>query len=374
MSGYLMPYRGYEEQMGRPRERDFVADGIALVDEARKTHARVGILGISIGTGVATQVALARKPDKLWLVTPYDKMTRVANGNIDARWLRRVLTRCPRGTSVYATTHPLLGRLNSQPRLWAKTPAFVPVFSFVRSRHGGQDLRTIAYVDGYNLFYGCLRGTPFKWLDVASLLRHILRVQDPGALLVRTRYFTSRVMPKFSPHGLESEAAQLAYLRALEAQPSLDVMLGRYTAVKFKAMRFCRPPRLDKRVETWRLEEKETDVSLAVSMYRDVAQGVVDQILLVSNDSDLSPALRMIREDFPQVRVGIVIPSRSVDGCAGERRVTEHLERHAHWTREHIHESELRAHQFFDRVKTGKRPADRPALWSQRALETLKSG
>ncbi|UPG91062.1 hypothetical protein L2Y96_04585 [Luteibacter aegosomaticola] len=76
---YLMPYRGYEGQMGKPHERDFVADGIALVDEARKKHARVGILGISIGTGVATQVAVARKPDRLWLVTPYDKLTRVAN-------------------------------------------------------------------------------------------------------------------------------------------------------------------------------------------------------------------------------------------------------------------------------------------------------
>lgn len=87
---YLMPYRGYEGQMGRPREREFVADGIALVDEVRKTHAHVGILGISIGTGVATQVALARKPDKLWLVTPYDKMTRVADdnmGGLPVSWL-----------------------------------------------------------------------------------------------------------------------------------------------------------------------------------------------------------------------------------------------------------------------------------------------
>ncbi|UPG95299.1 alpha/beta hydrolase [Luteibacter aegosomatissinici] len=79
---YLMPYRGYEGQAGKPGERAFVADGIALVDEVRKTHARVGILGISIGTGVATQVALARKPDMLWLVTPYDTMTRVANDNM----------------------------------------------------------------------------------------------------------------------------------------------------------------------------------------------------------------------------------------------------------------------------------------------------
>ncbi|UPG91063.1 NYN domain-containing protein [Luteibacter aegosomaticola] len=184
-------------------------------------------------------------------------------------------------------------------------------------------MRTFAYVDGYNLFYGCLRGSLFKWLDLGELLRGILRVQDPASTLLGTRYFTSRVMPKFSPHGTKSEAAQLAYLRALDAQPDVHVTLGRYTAVKFRAMRFCRPPRADKRVATWRLEEKETDVSLAVSMYRDVALGLVDQIILVSNDSDLSPALRMIREDFPGVRIGLVIPSRSEGGTSGERAITE---------------------------------------------------
>jgi 6-hydroxy-3-succinoylpyridine 3-monooxygenase len=26
-------------------------------------------------------------------------------------------------------------------------------------------LRTIVYIDGYNLYYGAVRGTPWKWLD-----------------------------------------------------------------------------------------------------------------------------------------------------------------------------------------------------------------
>lgn len=250
----------------------------------------------------------------------------------------------------------------------AKTPATEPVFSFVPSELGERELRTIAYVDGYNLFYGCLRGTSFKWLDVGALLRQILHIQDPGSSLDQTYYFTSRVMPKFSPHGVESEAAQLAYFRALQAQPGMNIVLGRYTAVRFNAMRFCRPPRLDKRVLTWRLEEKETDVSMAVSMYRDVSRGRADQILLVSNDSDLSPALRMVKEDFPDIRIGLIIPSRSVDGEPGDRTITEHLGRHADWTREHIMESELRSAQFRDRVKTGKKPADRPPLWTHKAL------
>ncbi|MET0935154.1 MAG: hypothetical protein ABWX83_04145 [Luteibacter sp.] len=76
---YLLPYRGYEGQEGTPREKDMVADGIALMAEAVKHHPHVAIVGISIGTGIATQVAAAYRPDRLVLVTPYDTMAHVGS-------------------------------------------------------------------------------------------------------------------------------------------------------------------------------------------------------------------------------------------------------------------------------------------------------
>ncbi|WP_233840431.1 hypothetical protein [Dyella sp. 2HG41-7] len=75
---YLMPYRGYEGQEGSPSEKALVADGIALVRQVRETHRTVGIIGISLGTGVATQVAAQAQPDQLLLVTPYDRLDLVA--------------------------------------------------------------------------------------------------------------------------------------------------------------------------------------------------------------------------------------------------------------------------------------------------------
>lgn len=89
---YLMPYRGYEGQAGAPRERDMVDDGIALMDEAQKKHANVALLGISLGTGIATQVAAARHPQRLVLVTPYDNMGDVGSdkfGGLPLGWLMR---------------------------------------------------------------------------------------------------------------------------------------------------------------------------------------------------------------------------------------------------------------------------------------------
>ncbi|MEI6029315.1 MAG: NYN domain-containing protein [Betaproteobacteria bacterium] len=61
-------------------------------------------------------------------------------------------------------------------------------------------------------------------------------------------------------------------------------------------------------VKVWRVVEKKTDVNLALRMYRDACRGDVDQAVLVSNDSDAEPTLRALAEDFPSVRLGVVMP------------------------------------------------------------------
>ena len=50
-------------------------------------------------------------------------------------------------------------------------------------------MRTRVYVDGYNLFYACLKGSPYKWLNVYSLVDTLLPRNDIDKL----RYFTARV-------------------------------------------------------------------------------------------------------------------------------------------------------------------------------------
>lgn len=38
----------------------------------------------------------------------------------------------------------------------------------------GNALRTRVYIDGYNLYYGCLKNSQHKWLDVRALIERIL--------------------------------------------------------------------------------------------------------------------------------------------------------------------------------------------------------
>ena len=68
---------------------------------------------------------------------------------------------------------------------------------------------TIIYVDGYNLYYSRLKGTPYKWLDLGTLFcDQILRPQDPSATVICIKYFTSPVKASYARHGEASAHAQ----------------------------------------------------------------------------------------------------------------------------------------------------------------------
>lgn len=44
--------------------------------------------------------------------------------------------------------------------------------------------RIRVYVDGFNLYYGCLQGTPYRWLNVVAL--------GPGMGIVRPERWAPR--------------------------------------------------------------------------------------------------------------------------------------------------------------------------------------
>lgn len=47
--------------------------------------------------------------------------------------------------------------------------------------------RTYIYVDGFNLYYGCLKNTPYKWLDLLALFKKLLHSNHQ---IVKIKYFS----------------------------------------------------------------------------------------------------------------------------------------------------------------------------------------
>ena len=221
-------------------------------------------------------------------------------------------------------------------------------------------MRTIAYVDGYNLYHGRLKHTQFKWLDLRGLLAEILRIQNPSAQLVEVKLFTANIKARFARRGQQSTTAQNTYHRALLAS-GVQIVYGRFTLSEEWLPR-CekgRPLNRDDRVGVWVLGEKQTDVQLALHVYRDAVVTDCKQMVICTNDSDLAPALEFLREDYPEIKIGIVLP-RPPELQARRSKTLQEL---AHWTRDHILDTELAAHQFSARVPTQKRPADKPGRW-----------
>jgi hypothetical protein len=91
--------------------------------------------------------------------------------------------------------------------------------------------QTAVYIDGYNLYYGRLRGTPFKCLDPVALFEHILHAQDPASVLRQVRFYTAPALPKFASHGDASMHAQNEYHRALKGRhpDRFEIVLGSTT-------------------------------------------------------------------------------------------------------------------------------------------------
>jgi pimeloyl-ACP methyl ester carboxylesterase len=89
---YLLHYRGYGGSSGRPSEAALHEDALAVFDHVHAGHARVTLVGRSLGTGVAIRLAAMRPAARLVLVSPYDSIEELAVRQfpfLPVRWLLR---------------------------------------------------------------------------------------------------------------------------------------------------------------------------------------------------------------------------------------------------------------------------------------------
>lgn len=246
-------------------------------------------------------------------------------------------------------------------------------------------LRTRIYIDGYNLYYGCLKGTHLKWLDLLALfekgvLPSVTATVDGHTLAselqpVAIKFFTAPILEQAAKSS-DSIQCQEQYHAALKKhQPGrVETIKGYYSITKARA-KVIDPldpkkwPRDCQTTDVWKLEEKQTDVNLALHAVKDALLGDIEHIVIVTNDTDIAPALDMIRANTKAV-VGLVIPTTD-----HERVPNADLVKYAHWVRTHITEAELKAAQLPRVIAGGKRPAIKPNSWLarpdllQRALE-----
>lgn len=169
-------------------------------------------------------------------------------------------------------------------------------------------MRTIAYVDGFNLYFGALRRTPHRWLDLKRLVELHLK---PHHQIVGIKYFSAKLNPR--PNDPDAPARQATYLRALATLPNLEITLGHFLTKNVRMLLANPAPGQSPTVEVVKTEEKGSDVNLAVQLLHDAHLNRFDCAVIVSGDSDLLMPVKIIRNELHKV-VGVLNPQ--VHPCA----------------------------------------------------------
>lgn len=143
---YALHYRGYGGSEGAPHEAGLVADSLALYDHVQARHPAVTVVGRSLGSGVAVQLARARPVQRLVLVTPYHSLLGVAQHHypyVPVRWLLRDRYESERHaaglrvptTVVLASHDEVIPRWSSDRLVAALDPSQTRVYVLPGTRH-----------------------------------------------------------------------------------------------------------------------------------------------------------------------------------------------------------------------------------------------
>ncbi len=254
-------------------------------------------------------------------------------------------------------------------------------------------MRTHVYVDGFNLYYGALKGTPFKWIDPVKLAYQLL---PAGYSVSKLKYFTARVS---GIHDAGAPGRQQAYLRALATLPEVEVIWGSFlsktiwrpltnlpvagrrigtpnpvtlpagthpvsgpTTQTLPVGRYSSPAMGTKKKrkrtqlllnavvsQVHTMEEKGSDVNLAVHLLNDAWKKSFDAAVVVSNDTDLVTPIQLVSVE--QGKPVFVV-------CPGGKRMASRLARAATHKR---HVRMLRAAQFPKNIPGSA--VSKPAAW-----------
>ena len=138
-------------------------------------------------------------------------------------------------------------------------------------------IRIACFIDGFNLYHAInnIGRNELKWLDLWKLMECFVNPHIHEIIAVY--YFSA-----FAEWLPDAFARHRAYVAALE-QRGVKPVMGRFKR-KDMSCKGCG--------RTWIAhEEKESDVNIAIWMVREAFNSNYDEAFLVSQDSDLAPAL-----------------------------------------------------------------------------------
>jgi hypothetical protein len=165
---------------------------------------------------------------------------------------------------------------------------------------------TIVYVDGFNLYRRALQNTPYKWLNLSSMLGLLF----PEFEIISIKYFTARISPL--PNDTSLHLRQETYLRALRTIPKIELHFGKFE--QKVALRPVHPWETTstgelRKVKVKDFKEKGSDVNLCAHLMHDALKRKAEIFLVLTSDSDQLHPLQLLSEES-EIKLGLIIPNK----------------------------------------------------------------
>jgi hypothetical protein len=162
--------------------------------------------------------------------------------------------------------------------------------------------RVAVYVDGFNMYHALddLKTPRYKWLNLWRLSE--LLISKNTQRLVRVYYFTASPDHFQNTKSVDKLLRHRAYTAALRAKGVVCIH-GSFAerARTYKGGAQYRA--------TWvHMEEKKTDVALALNVLNDAYLDVYDRAMIICVDTDQVPTYAMVRTLFPHKSIVCVSP------------------------------------------------------------------
>ena len=199
--------------------------------------------------------------------------------------------------------------------------------------------KVVFFIDGFNLYHSIdenPRLHQYKWLNLKRLASLFLSKHDT---LVEINYFTA--LATWSPDKVKRHQT---YIKALESE-GINIVYGEFR----RRTKTC--PVCHRQYNTY--EEKQTDVNIAIHLFRAAIQDTYDKAFILSGDSDLIPSIHAVKKIFPNKSLGVIIP-------VGRRA---ELLKHTCDFHMKLKEKHLAASTFPDEIRHGQQIISRPSSW-----------
>jgi uncharacterized LabA/DUF88 family protein len=153
--------------------------------------------------------------------------------------------------------------------------------------------KVIFFIDGFNLYHALdnNRYYRYKWIDLYSLAQKFILKKEK---IEEIYYFTALAI--WSPDKVERHKT---FIKAQEMK-GIKIIYGEFKR-RDKECRICK--------QTYQtFEEKQTDVNIAIHLFKLSIQEKYDKAIIISGDSDLIPSIEAVKSTFPHKKIGVIIP------------------------------------------------------------------